>query len=29
MEIRYEYLGPDGRTLVYNPQDQRRDGIGI
>jgi len=28
MEIPYEYLGPDSRTLV-NPRDQRSDGIGI
>ena len=29
MEIPCEYLGPDGRTLVDTPRDQRRDGIGI
>ena len=29
MEIPYEYLGPDGRTLANNPRDQRPDGIGI
>ena len=29
MEIPYEYLGPDGRTLVDNPRDQRPDGTGI
>ena len=29
IEIPYEYLGPDGRTLVNTPRDGRPDGIGV